>query len=63
MGLETYRYGNETYITMLTLNFRSHPTVLKVANDLFYEGKLEVSETVINIFVSMAQKYSKSKFL
>lgn len=43
MNLNVYQSGNENYITMLTLNFRSHPIVLKIPNELFYFGKLVVS--------------------
>lgn len=32
---------NKTYITQLVENFRSHPAILKVPNELFYENKLK----------------------
>lgn len=40
---ELYQTHNSNFITMLRLNFRAHPDVLKIPNELFYEGKLKVS--------------------
>lgn len=32
---------NEMFITQLVKNYRSHPYILRVSNELFYENKLE----------------------
>lgn len=32
---------NKTYITQLVKNYRSHPAILKVPNELFYENQLK----------------------
>lgn len=32
---------NPNYITVLTKNYRSHPSILTIANKLFYNGILE----------------------
>ncbi|XP_031638656.1 putative helicase mov-10-B.1 isoform X2 [Contarinia nasturtii] len=32
---------NETYITQLVKNYRSHPHILRVSNELYYNNKLE----------------------
>nr|XP_022908608.1 putative helicase mov-10-B.1 [Onthophagus taurus] len=45
MNMDLYQSDNEgkydeRFISMLKLNYRSHPFVLHVPNDLFYEGKL-----------------------
>lgn len=32
---------NELYITQLVKNYRSHPEILRISNELFYEGVLE----------------------
>lgn len=41
---------NETYITQLVKNYRSHPHILSVPNELFYENKLEpnAAESMLN---------------
>lgn len=31
---------NPLYITKLLNNYRSHPNIIKISNDLFYEGEL-----------------------
>lgn len=31
---------NETYITQLVRNYRSHPVILKLSNELFYDNSL-----------------------
>ncbi|KAG1680367.1 hypothetical protein FOA52_015458 [Chlamydomonas sp. UWO 241] len=36
-GLEPY---NTAYVTKLVNNYRSHPAILKVPNELFYDGEL-----------------------
>ena len=36
------RYNSDV-ITKLTYNYRSHPQILKVPNNLFYDGELVVS--------------------
>lgn len=36
----TGRY-NRKYITQLTKNYRSHPAILKIPNELFYENALQ----------------------
>lgn len=50
MDLDIYQNGHENYITMLKRNFRSHPLILQVSNELFYDGKLLVSLIVFNRF-------------
>lgn len=32
---------NESYISMLVKNYRSHPSILNLSNKLFYKGQLE----------------------
>ena len=32
----------ERFMTKLKKNYRSHPDIIKVSNDLFYDGDLEV---------------------
>lgn len=32
---------NELYITQLVKNYRSHPEILRIPNELFYENTLE----------------------
>lgn len=32
---------NPYYITLLTKNYRNHPSILAIANDFFYDGKLK----------------------
>lgn len=43
MDLDIYQGGHENYITMLKLNFRSHPLILQIPNKLFYDDQLLVS--------------------
>ncbi|KAF3696908.1 putative helicase mov-10-B.2 [Channa argus] len=33
---------NSCFVTKLLRNYRSHPTILKIPNDLFYDGELQV---------------------
>lgn len=37
---ETGRF-NQNVMTQLVKNYRSHPAILQISNELFYEGKLE----------------------
>lgn len=37
---------NSDVITKLTYNYRSHPQILKVPNNLFYDGELVVRFTL-----------------
>lgn len=48
---KTKKYRSE-YITQLIRNYRSHPDILKIPNDLFYSSKLlaEASEGSSNTF-------------
>lgn len=38
---EKTRKFNHNYVTQLTKNYRSHESLLKVSNELFYENTLE----------------------
>lgn len=40
---------NPYVLTKLVANFRSHPAILKVPNELFYESDLAVRDSNINI--------------
>nr|CAH7742468.1 unnamed protein product [Callosobruchus chinensis] len=40
MERDLYASGDSNYITMLKKNFRSHETILKLPNELFYENQL-----------------------
>ncbi|KAK4883503.1 hypothetical protein RN001_006822 [Aquatica leii] len=40
MKLPLYTQNNSNFITTLKLNFRSHPVVLQLPNELFYDGQL-----------------------
>lgn len=42
---------NDKVITKLLKNYRSHPVLLEVPNELFYDKKLIVSETISNILI------------
>lgn len=39
---DLYTNHDPNYVTMLIQNFRSHPDILNIPNELFYHGKLEV---------------------
>lgn len=41
---ETLKF-NQTYITQLVRNYRSHRAILKIPNELFYENSLEAIAT------------------
>ncbi|GJQ74697.1 hypothetical protein Trydic_g21548 [Trypoxylus dichotomus] len=41
-----YMHENNNYITMLKLNYRAHPDVLKVPNYLFYDDQLQAVNAV-----------------
>lgn len=49
MGFQVYSQDPETklyndlFVSMLKLNFRSHPDILKIPNKLFYDGLLKVN--------------------
>ncbi|KAG5889286.1 hypothetical protein JTB14_007047 [Gonioctena quinquepunctata] len=43
MDLELYESKDPNYITMLRQNFRSHSTILKLPNQLFYDGQLQAA--------------------
>nr|XP_023021067.1 RNA helicase Mov10l1-like [Leptinotarsa decemlineata] len=43
MDLELYKSQDSNYITMLRQNFRSHSTILKLPNELFYQGQLQAA--------------------
>lgn len=36
---------NEIYITQLVRNYRSHEAILKIPNELFYEGQLKAKSS------------------
>lgn len=37
------RKFNQNYVTQLVENYRNHPAILKIPNDLFYESTLKAS--------------------
>ncbi|CAH1967597.1 unnamed protein product [Acanthoscelides obtectus] len=41
MDRELYKSGDDNYITMLKKNFRSHETILRLPNEMFYSNQLE----------------------
>lgn len=41
---------NELYITQLVKNYRSHPEILRIPNELFYENSLESCAKTGNTF-------------
>lgn len=47
---ETGRF-NEIYITQLVKNYRSHPAILEIPNELFYENKLEACASTGNFIL------------
>ncbi|TRY87279.1 hypothetical protein DNTS_028207 [Danionella cerebrum] len=59
-GKEGY---NNRYITKLLENYRSHPSILKVSNDMFYDGELKASYNVDFpvIFEGVLGKHSKEQ--
>lgn len=46
---------NQNYITQLVQNYRSHPEILKLSNELFYENKLVAVATpgTLNITICL----------
>lgn len=47
---------NERYITQLVKNYRSHPHILSVPNELFYEKKLEPWAEESNVYLHFSIK-------
>ncbi|XP_060525981.1 putative helicase mov-10-B.1 [Cylas formicarius] len=41
MARPPYKSKNADFITMLKLSYRSHPTILRLPNEMFYEGLLK----------------------
>ncbi|XP_055301141.1 putative helicase mov-10-B.1 isoform X2 [Sitodiplosis mosellana] len=52
---------NEMYITQLVKNYRSHPHILSVPNELFYENKLEACAAEKNINWYIDSRFLPSK--
>lgn len=53
---------NSKYITQLVKNYRSHPAILHIANQLFYDGSLEAKapvecENIISLDISPNPKF------
>jgi superfamily I DNA and/or RNA helicase len=46
------RYNSDV-ITKLTYNYRYHPQILKVPNNLFYDGELVVTFGLKNLLISL----------
>ncbi|KAJ8952961.1 hypothetical protein NQ318_006578 [Aromia moschata] len=60
MDRDLYQTGNSNFITMLKLNFRSHSTILKLPNELFYDNQLlAMSATSENDPISKIFVYEK----
>lgn len=43
---------NNDYLTKLVQNFRSHPAILKLSNQLFYDNELEVIHVYWPLYAS-----------
>jgi len=54
MQSELYKKDTKSnFITMLKLNFRSHPEILKLPNQMFYKDQLKVSLNLLTIVKSV----------
>lgn len=60
MNLPPYSTSDPNYITMLKLNFRSHSTILKLPNELFYNGQLQVHYYIYINFINITHFFMKS---
>ncbi|KAM3962458.1 putative helicase mov-10-B.1 [Aphomia sociella] len=53
---------NPNYMVMLRDNFRSHPDILQISNDLFYNGQLRSKAAMDNLtFVDILEEHKKSR--
>lgn len=57
MDTEIYKSDNPNFITMLKLNFRAHPVVLQLPNELFYDNQLQavsrfaLTDPIASVFI------------
>lgn len=56
-----YTTENNKFITMLKLNYRAHPDVLKVPNILFYDNQLQVHTSFY--FTTLELRLQSSNYL
>ncbi|KZV56274.1 hypothetical protein F511_00271 [Dorcoceras hygrometricum] len=50
IGCELYYSGNEKYMTKLVRNYRTHPAILRLPSQLFYDGELKACKEESTIF-------------
>lgn len=51
--------SDPNYITMLVKNFRNAPAILHLANEMFYQGSLQVCYSIIPaFFICLTVKHS-----
>ncbi|XP_073287126.1 probable RNA helicase SDE3 [Primulina huaijiensis] len=49
-GYELYYSGNDNYMTKLVRNYRTHPAILRLPSQLFYDGELKPCKEESSIF-------------